>query len=160
MSAANLRTTDWEHRLHVLWAWRKRRHVTHGGRDEVAINCAVKDGCGVTLRAICGLIGVKCNFSKKSLSSGPGRTLELLNCCTTGRHFVTKLRPEDQRCLLEVLYLGNRAIAHPDDGHVDHKVGVHEMTAAINVVLNWLEEKALLWPELKKVPEELLEPIK
>ena len=159
MTSTNLRLTDWEHRLHVLWAWRKRRHVPGGGRDDVATNCAVKDGCAVTLRAICLLIGVKCNFRDKTLSSGPSRLQDLLKCCSAGQPLVLALGQEDQRCLLEVLYLGNRAVAHPGDGQLDHKVDVREMTVAINVVLGWLAQKKSLWPELKNVSQDMLEPI-
>jgi hypothetical protein len=134
--------------------------VTGGGRDEVATNCAVKDGCAVTLRAICCLIGVECNFRGKTLNSGPSRIQDLVKCCCTGQPLVLALGQEDQKCPLKALYLGNRAVAHPADGQLDHKVDVHEMTVAINVVLGWLAQRRSLWPELNNVSQELLQPIK
>jgi hypothetical protein len=72
---------------------------------------------------------------------------------------VEALKLEDQRCLLEVLYLGNRAVAHPEDGNLDHRVGPLEMTAAVNTVLDWLRSKAPEWPSLKAVKDEFLTPI-
>ena len=85
----------------------------------------------------------------------------MLACCGSGKNLLDKLHPEDQRCLLEVLYLGNRAVAHPKDGTgLDHKAGEPEMTSAINTVLKWLTERKSQWPELAKVPKEFLEPIK
>jgi len=160
MTGINLRTTDWEYRLHVLWAWRKWRFVSTGDRDEGATYRAVLDGCAVTLRALCGIIGVKCHFKNKRLSNEQNRTRELLNCCTTGKALMLALSQENQRCLLEALYLGNRAVAHPDDGALDHKVGPDEMTVAINTVLGWLAKRRRQWPALAAVPEEFLEPIK
>jgi hypothetical protein len=161
MSGANLRTTDWKHRLHVLWAWRIcRRYATSGDRDEGAIYRAVLDGCAITVRALCLAIGVKCNFQNQTISDGKNRTQELFVRCTLGKDLLGKLPLEDQRCLLEVLYLGNRAVAHPDDGGLDHKTGEPEMTSTINTVLKWLTERKSQWPELAKVPKEFLEPIK
>jgi hypothetical protein len=61
---------------------------------------------------------------------------------------------------LEVLYLGNRAVAHPKDGQgLDHKAGEHEMTSTINTVLKWLTERKSQWPELEHVRKEFLESI-
>ena len=146
MPAPNLRSQDWEHRLHVLWAWRKWRHVSTSNRDEGATYRAVLDGCAVTLRALCDIFGVKCHFGNKTLSHGQNRIRELLKCCSDRDGLVRALSEEDQRCLLEVLYLGNRAVAHPSDGGLDHKVGSHEMTFAINAVLHWLASKRSQWP--------------
>jgi hypothetical protein len=82
MAGKNLRTTDWEHRLHVLWAWRIcRRYATSGDRDEGATYRAVLDGCAITVRALCSIIGVGCSFKDKPLSNGQNRTQELLGCC-------------------------------------------------------------------------------
>ena len=160
MAVANLRTTDWEHRLHVLWAWRKcRQYATSGNRDEGAIYRAVLDGCAITVRALCLMIGVKCNFEGLTISDEKDRTQELLARCKAGKDLLGKLPLEDQRCLLEVLYLGNRAIAHPDDGGPDHKAGEHEMTFTINIILKWLTERKSQWTELEGVPKEFLEPI-
>jgi hypothetical protein len=78
MSAANLRPQDWKHRLHVLWAWRKWRHVDTADRDEGATYRAVLDGCAVTLRALCQIIGLKCGFKDESITEGPNRTEEYL----------------------------------------------------------------------------------
>jgi hypothetical protein len=51
--------------------------------------------------------------------------------------------------LLEVLFLGNRAVAHPDDGgSPDHQVDEPMMTAAINVVLRLLVARAETLPNL------------
>jgi hypothetical protein len=160
MSATNLRPEDWDHRLHVLWAWRKWRHVSTSDCDEGATYRAVLDGCAVTLRGLCGILGVKCHFGNKTLSDGQNRIQELLDCCTNGDALVRALPKENQRCLLEVLYLGNRAVAHPDDGGLDHKAGPHEMTLAINAVLDWLASKRSQWPALKNVPNEFLDPIR
>jgi hypothetical protein len=61
---------------------------------------------------------------------------------------------------LEVLYLGNRAVAHPKDGiGLDHKAGEHEMTSTINTVLKLLTERKSQWPELEGVRKGFLEPI-
>lgn len=131
-----------------------------GGRDEVAINCAVMDGCAVTLRALCYIVGVSCNFKNMPCASGQNRTQDLFNCCNkNGQALVSALTQQNQRCLLEVLYLGNRAVAHPADGNIDHKVGMAEMTGAINVVLDWLVKRKTQWPALGNVPNELLESI-
>jgi hypothetical protein len=159
-SATNLRSQDWEHRLYVLWAWRKWRHVSTSGRDEGATYRAVLDGCAVTLRALCEILGVECQFKNKTLSNGQNRIVELLDSCRTGKPKVLALSDEHQRCLLEVLYLANRAVAHPADGSLDHKVGSHEMTLAINTVLDWLATKRSRWPALAAVPKEFLETIK
>jgi len=94
------------------------------------------------------------------ISQGQNRTRELLNCCKAGNDLVSKLPSENQRCLLEVLYLGNRAVAHPDDGGLDHKTGKDGMTVAINTVLDWLTTKKAQWPALATVPKQFLEPIK
>ena len=113
------------------------------------------------MRALCGIIGVKCYFEGETISQGQNRMQELFNCCNkVGKELVSKLPLENQRCLLEVLYLGNRAVAHPDDGGLDHKTGKEEMTVAINIVLDWLATNKSQWPALAKVPKEFLEHIK
>ena len=162
MAKTKLRTTDWEHRLHVLWAWRKcRQYATSGNCDEGAIYRAVLDGCAITVRALCSIIGVECDFANKNLSDGESRMQELFACCDPGQDLLAKLPTEDQRCLLEVLYPGNRAVAHPKDGKgLDHKAGEHEMTSTINTVLKWLTERKLQWRALAAVPKDFLEPIK
>ena len=160
MSGTNLKTTDWEHRLNNLLAWRKWRHAANGNSDERATYGVVLDGCAVTVRALCDIIGVKCYFEGETISQGQNRTQELFNCCNkVGKGLVSKLPLENQRCLLEVLYLGNRAIAHPKEGGLYHEVGKDEITVAINIVLHWLANKKSEWPELAKVPKEFLEPI-
>jgi hypothetical protein len=60
---------------------------------------------------------------------------------------------------LEVLFLGNRAVAHPGDELLDHKVGHPEMTSAINTVLQWLTAKKGAWSELAAVSDLLFQPI-
>jgi hypothetical protein len=160
MAKTKLRTTDWEHRLHILWAWRKcRQYSANGNCDEGAIYRAVLDGCAITVRALCLIIGIKYNFENQTIGDGQNRTQQLLACCKTGKDLLEKLPIEDQRCLLEVLYLGNRAIAHPDDGGLDHKAGENEMTSAINTILKWLTERKSQWPELEGVRKEFLETI-
>ena len=160
MSSPNLRPQDWEHRLHILWAWRKWRNVNTANRDEGATYRAVLDGCAVTLRALCYMVGIKCHFGHAVLSDGPNRLSELISCCKVGSSLVASLPPDNQRCLLEVLYLGNRAVAHSGDGGLDHKVGPQEMTVAINTVLDLLSSRKTQWPELAQVPQEFLDPIK
>ena len=162
MPTSRLRTRDWEHRLHVLRAWRRwGQPLSSGDRDEGATYRAVLDGCAVTIRALCSIIGVTCNFKGKTLPQRANRILELINCCNkAGRPLVESLPEENQRCLLEVLYLGNRAVAHPDDGGLDHRVGPKEMTCAINTVLGWLAAKESKWPDLAAVPKEYRQTIK
>ena len=117
-----LHIQDWQHRLQVLWAWRKWKLVNTSDRDDGATYRAVLDGCAITIRALCDILGVKCDFRNKSPCNGPERTIELLDCCKQGRDQMEALKSEDQSCLLEVLYLANRAIAHARDGDLDHKV--------------------------------------
>ena len=161
MSAENLRSKDWEHRLQVLWAWRRSRHDSAtSDRDKGANYRAVLDGCAVTVRALCCIIGVDCRFTGRFPSDGRNRPQELIACCKKGKSFVSALPPEHQRCLLEVLYLANRAVAHPSDGEgLDHQVGPPEMTDAINTVLVWLQARKSQWPALGGVPEEYFTPI-
>jgi hypothetical protein len=156
-----LRTTDWEHRLHVLWAWREcRRYEKSGNRDEGAIYRAVLDGCAITVRALCSIIGIECNFNNQIISDGKNRMQELLRACKKGKDLISKLPQEDLKCLLEVLYLGNRAVAHSKDGSgLDHKAGGHEMTSTINTVIKLLTERKSQWPELQSVRKDFLEPI-
>ena len=61
--------------------------------------------------------------------------------------------------MLEVLFLGNRAVAHPKDGALTHKVRRTEMTSAINTLLRWLDAKRSSFPELALVGTDLLQPI-
>ena len=160
MAKIKLRTTDWEHRLHILWAWRKcLQYSASRNCDEGAIYRAVLDGCAITVRALCIIVGVKCNFEKQTISDDQNRIQQLIACCKPGKDLLEKLPLEEQRCLLEVLYLGNRAIAHPDDGGLDHKAGENEMTSTINTILKWLTERKLKWPELESVRKEFLEPV-
>jgi hypothetical protein len=157
MHATKLRSQDWEHRLHVLWAWREWRSVNTADRNKGATYRAVLDGCAVTIRALCEILDVTCQFKNKTLSEGTQRLDDLLGCCgSAGKPLVQTLSTEDQRCLLEVLYLGNRAVAHPKDGHLDHRVRPPEMTSAINTVLGWLRARARDWPALDAVDKEFL----
>jgi hypothetical protein len=157
MPRTALRKKDWEHRLTILQAWRTWCDETKEPKlDNGATYRAVLDGCAITVRAICGILDVKCYFGNKAISDGPNRLAELLTCCCRGKPEVETLATEAQRCLLEVLYLGNRAVAHPDNGNLDHKVGHTEMTSAINTVLTWLAVRTKLWPELAMVSPDLL----
>src|SRR2546426_845047 len=139
MSGLNLRSQDWEHRLHVLSAWRTWRNGGPRGFDDGATYRAVLDGCAVTVRALCYVLDLKCKFEGKNISQGANRMCELINCCNlAGKRQLVALPKDSQRCLLEVLFLGNRAVAHPGDGDLDHKVDKLEMTVAINTILGWL----------------------
>ena len=154
---SSLHIQDWQHRLLVLWAWRKWKFVNTSDRDDGATYRAVLDGCAITIRALCDILGVRCDFRNKLPSDGPDRFEELLRCCNNeGIKYLEKLEPEIQSCLLEVLYLANRAIAHPQDGLLDHKVTRKEMTSAVNTVLDWLKTKESEWPELKEVDQDFL----
>jgi hypothetical protein len=152
-----LRKKDWEHRLTILQAWRTWCDETKEPKlDNGATYRAVPDGCAITVRALCGILDVKCYSGKKAISDGPNRLAELLTYCCRGKPEVEALAAEAQRCLLEVLYLGNRAVAHPDDGNLDHKVERPEMISAISTVLTWLTARARRWPELAMVSSDLL----
>jgi hypothetical protein len=160
MTAQVLRTQDWEHRLGVLSAWRVWRHREGAtGEDGLAYR-AVLDGCAVTLRALCGVVGVKCQFKgfcNTAPSGDSQRMKELLNSCYMGSaHLLALPTEEERRCILEALYLANRAVAHPDDGYTDHKCGAKEMTASINVLIGWLLARKLEWPPLEQVQPEFL----
>jgi hypothetical protein len=41
--------------------------------------------------------------------------------------------------LLEVLFLANRCVAHPNDGEIDHEATHEMMKSAINTVLCWIQ---------------------
>jgi hypothetical protein len=162
MPAQNLRTQDWEHRLGVLSAWRKWRHYESAVGDDGTTYRAVLDGCAVTLRTLCSVAGVKChfgNFCNMALSGDPQRTKELLDRCTQGRDHVLALPPEAQRCILEALYLANRAVAHPNDGGTDHRCGATGMTLAINTLIGWLLARKSEWPPLNSVQPDFLRTI-
>src|ERR1043166_2357713 len=105
MSGANLRSQDWEHRLHILSAWQMWRHGGPSGFDDGATYRAVLDGCVVTIRALCDILAVGCNFDRATLSQGPSRMRELISCCKRGKPVLLNLSNESQRCFLEVLYL-------------------------------------------------------
>jgi hypothetical protein len=73
-----------------------------------------------------------------------------------------ELEPDEQRHVLVVLFLGNRAVAHPDDDDesaLDHKVGQVEMTSAINTLLRWLVDRQTSFPGLEVVSPDVLQPI-
>ena len=158
-----MRVQDWEHRLTVLRAWQYwydgSRIPDFPGRDQTYR--AVLDGCAITVRALCQVVGVRADF--RSFDAGRSdRTEALLACCKKGRDLVEALDPNARQHLLEVLYLGNRAVAHPDDGDeaaLDHKVGQPEMTSAINTLLRWLVDKQPSFSGLQGVPPALLQPI-
>jgi hypothetical protein len=152
-----LRKQDWEHRLHVLSAWRTWNHDVIPDCDNGATYRAVLDGCAVTVRALCRSIGVECNFKEATQSNSLNRLEWLLRFCTRGKDRVHALSQDNQRCLLEVLYLGNRAVAHPEDGDLDHRVRQSEMTIAINTVLDWLASEKSKWPGLQAIPDTFFE---
>jgi hypothetical protein len=153
MSGAKLRTQDWEHRLHVLGAWRKWRHMSGAGGEDGMTYRAVLDGCAVTVRALCYALGVRCHFGKAAISNGPTRLAELMAQCSDKTGLMKALSPDEQRAVLEVLYLGNRAVAHPDDGiGLDHHAGPNEMTVTINLLFTWLAAQKGVWPDLAAVP--------
>jgi hypothetical protein len=148
-----LRPEDWEHRLQVLWGWRHKPSLTTSDRDLGSVARAVLDGCAITVRALCTACGIRAQFKKfgEEAKDDEGRARELLNRIHPGQEIVGKLPHDDQIALLEVLFLANRAVAHPaDGGSIDHRVGEHAMTTAINVILRLLKEKAAELPNLKK----------
>jgi hypothetical protein len=166
-SFVNLRESDWKHRLHVLQAWRtwssgpRAESANDRLPDEIrgATYRATLEGCAITVRALCDLLGVACNFRNKTISDGPARLSELFNKGFEkgkGRDKVECLPDDKPRCLLEVLYLANRATAHPENGNLDHKVSHAEMTSAINTLLDWLDATPPPFPELAKVERSYL----
>jgi hypothetical protein len=156
-SKSELQRADWEHRLQVLWAWRHCRGIDSSDRDQGAIYRAVLDGCAITIRSLCNLLGVGCNFQNLTICEGSERVKELFKGCSTGEGRIEALSLEERRCLLEVLYLANRAVAHPKDGKIDHKAGGCEMTVAINVVLSWLRQVPRGCERLSEVDQRLLD---
>lgn len=158
-----MRPQDWEHRLTVLRAWQcwngSSRIPDFPGRDQTYR--AVLDGCAITVRALCQTVGVRADF-RNFAAARSDRTAALLDCCKKGRDLVQALDPKARQHLLEVLYLGNRAVAHPDDGdetELDHRVGQPEMTSAINTLLQWLVDKQTSFSGLQSVPPALLQAI-
>ena len=129
------------------------------GRDQTYR--AVLDGCAITLRALCQAVGVRANF-KNFDAARADRIAALVECCHRGRNLVEGLDSEAKRSILEALYLGNRAVAHPDEGdesQLDHKVGQPEMTSAINTLLRWLVANRTSLSGLDAVPPHLLQAI-
>jgi hypothetical protein len=126
---------------------------------------AVLDGCAITLRALCCQVGVSAIFTKDRIPDGlpsdPDKRHEVMmdSCVKAGKERIAGLAQEEQRCLLEVLYLANRAVAHPQDGELDHKVGRREMTTAINTLLQWLTAKRASLSGLELDLSELLRTI-
>ncbi len=158
-----MRSQDWEHRLTVLRAWQywnDRNDIPDfPGRDQTYR--AVLDGCAITVRALCQVVGVRANFRKFDAARA-NRAAALLECCHKGKDLVEELDSDEQRHILEVLFLGNRAVAHPDEGdegELDHKVGQMEMTSAINTLLGWLVKKRTSFPGLEVVPPGLLQAV-
>jgi hypothetical protein len=158
-----MRPQDWEHRLTVLRAWQywhdERCIPDFPGRAQTYR--AVLDGCAITVRALCQAVGVRADF-RNFAAARSDRTAALLDCCKKGRNLVEALAPTAKRDFLEVLYLGNRAVAHPDDGdetQLDHKVGQPEMTSAINTLLRWLIANQTSFSGLQAVSPALLQAI-
>jgi hypothetical protein len=161
MPSATLRTTDWEHRLHVLSAWRLWRNPNTPDPDSGATYRAVLDGCAITVRALCYALDIRMD-AKTFDPTAPNREQELLRCLQLATEnqvalgMVGRLQANPPRCLLEVLFLGNRAVAHPTDGVLlDHKVGADEMTSAINTVVDWIDKSRAKWPALNGVRPDL-----
>lgn len=120
---------------------------------------AVLEGCAITVRSLCDVLGIKCNFNNPTVSNGQNRLNELLSACSVGETRIESLGPDKQRHLLAVLYLANRAVAHPADGGLDHNVGHEEMTSAINTLLGWLTVTPPPFLELAQVKAEFLKQI-
>jgi len=157
---------DWEHRLMVLRAWRtwcdEVNMPNFPDRDDTYR--AVLDGCAITVRALCVMLEVGAQFTdleKKhaSLLAQGDRSTALRRCYNGDLKRLDALDAEERRCMLEVLFLGNRAVAHPKDGALTHKVRRTEMTSAINTLLRWLDAKRSSLPELALVGADLLQPI-
>ena len=156
MPKTPLRSQDWEHRLHVLSAWRKWGKISGCSEEDGATYRAVLDGCAVTIRALCYTLGIGCNFRNFSVSVSKDRLVALQESCNVGRDRLDLLEPEKKRCLLEVLYLGNRAVAHPQDGDLDHAVGRTEMTMAIDTVIGMINGRRDEFPEIDGVQKTFL----
>ena len=141
-----MRVQDWKHRLTVLRAWQSWCDIKTMPNFPAsrATYCAVLDGCAITVRALCQELGVGANFkgwATKLRAHAGKRILAMMECCQDTGGKVAGLDDERRRCFLEVLYLANRAVAHPQDGDLDHAVDRHEMTSAINTLLQWLDKE-------------------
>lgn len=159
MAAPNMTKEDWEHRLHVLSSWRRWHFLAAKIENDGAIYRGLLDGCAITVRALCAPLGIGSNFKNLTISPDPAvRQGQLLHHCIDKEGLVHALAGDEQRCVLEVLYLANRAIAHPADGNLFHAAGDHEMSLAIKVLLGWLKSKQPLWPELAKVHDDFFLP--
>jgi hypothetical protein len=176
-----LRPDDWEHRLMLLRAWQSWRDYikypdtvpafdNRDGNDgrRNSYN-AVIDGCAITVRALCQVLDLYASFKQfesKLQNARNDRHDALMACCNSGLagfNLINGLDDRNERLrLLEVLFLGNRAVAHPRGGMVDHAVSPIEMTSAINTLLQWLQTENATKAEIAAVKakrSDLFEPI-
>jgi hypothetical protein len=176
-----LNADDWKHRLELLRTWHSWRDYArepdtvpafdneNGNDGRRNTYNAVVDACAITVRALCEVLELKAVFTtleKKQQFAQGDRHGALMACCCqkkSGFRLIQQLGDKnEQLCLLEVLFLGNRAVAHPCDGGLDHKVGPVEMTSAINTLLRWLQTEESTKVQISAVKAErpgLLEPI-
>jgi hypothetical protein len=179
-----LTKSDWEHRLSILQSWKYwHKNPIDPGRIDPNLDYritynAVIDGCAITVRALCLCFGLhlKAVDGQGGLISMP-KTDQTIPGSSDARHqvlldfckksikpdnpvataFLTGPKELQQRCLLEVLFLANRCVAHPNDGDLYHEVSPEKMKSAINTVLSWLRSSA--FPGLAEVPQSLLAPL-
>jgi len=140
---------------------------------------AVKDGCAITIRAFCLCFGLNLvaidrrtgrvrpipRTDRANPASSDVRREALLSCCMNVRFqespvaaaFISGPKDHQQMCLLEVLFLANRCVAHPTDGDIDHEAGPEEMKSAINSIFGWL--RASNFPGISEVFPSLLAPL-
>jgi hypothetical protein len=151
MALQGLDEHDWGHRLGILAAWRhvlalpplleKEQNPRLAATYE-ALYGATLDGCAITIRALCYGLEISYDF-KPFDEKASNRRSELERCISKGKKSVAALTTdaEEQRCLLEVLFPGNRAVAHPFQG----KLPPHQVRGGID------RSQTNQLPELKKV---------
>jgi hypothetical protein len=178
-----LTKSDWEHRLSILQSWKYwHKNPIDPGRIDPNLDYritynAVIDGCAITVRALCLCFGLSLKAVDgqgrlislpKTDQTIPGsseaRHQALLACCKTNSvahpfaaAFLADPKDLQQLCLLEVLFLANRCVAHPNGGDLYHEVSPEKMKSAINTLLSWLRSSA--FPGLADVPQSLLDPL-
>jgi hypothetical protein len=176
----DLSSDDWEHRLMLLRAWQSWRDYARYPETVPAFDCqggndgrrnsynAIIDGCAITVRALCKVLDLDAyfkDFELKLQSAQGDRHKALLVCCNKklpGFALLGQFGDDERLPLLEVLFLGNRAVAHPRDGKLGHAVGPIEMTSAINTLLRWLQTEEATKAEISAVKAkrpDLFEPI-
>jgi hypothetical protein len=82
-----------------------------------------------------------------SLLAKGERSAALRECCKGNLNRLDAPDPEEKRCSLEGLFLGNHTVARPKAGPLTHKVRRTEMASAIYTLLRWLDAKRSSLPE-------------